>query len=143
MVGDDQAVDALGLVVLRRLLVAVKAVGGLDRAVDDRAGQRVGQVVGELPAQDVGAELLGAAVDGGRDRPRAADVELVAVAEPGDDEALAGGVGHGQVFELALGLAGLEQRLERAVVGVVADVLAVEHADGDRVGVRVEGCGGR
>src|SRR5437773_2134230 len=68
-------------------------------------------------------------------------VEALAIAEAGDDPALALGMGDREVLELGLGLARVEQRLQLAAGRVVGDALAVEHADGDGVGVGIDGCG--
>ena len=57
-----------------------------------RGGVRVGDVVGELPAQRARAELAGAADDAAGGDAGALGVEVVALAEPGEQPALAVGV---------------------------------------------------
>ncbi len=61
--------------------------------------------------------------------------EALALAESDDDPAPLLGVRDGEVLEGASRLAAVEQMLQRAVGYVVGDVLAVEDADDDRVGV--------
>jgi hypothetical protein len=121
-------------------LVAIEPVGAEHGALDEPAGDEVVGVVWELPAELLAGELTRAVADQRRDDAGALGIEALAVAEPGDDPALALGVGDRQVLELRLGLARVEQRLQLAPGRVVGDALAVEHADGDGVGVGVDGC---
>jgi len=51
-------------------------------------------------------------------------------------------MGHCQLAQLGLRLARVDERLQRAAVDVVGDRLALEEADGDRVGAGVGGGGG-
>ena len=66
-----------------------EVVGAHHAALDERGGVRVGDVVGELPAQRARAELAGAGDHAAGDDPGALGVELVALAQPGDQPALA------------------------------------------------------
>ena len=127
---DGAAADGLGDVVvggdddlLRRSrgsssaarAVAVEAVAGEDRALDQRRGHLVGDVVGQLPAQRARAELAGAAVDGGRGDAGALGVEARRGApSPTTQPAPAVGVVQGQVLEARARLAALEQRAAAA-----------------------------
>ena len=68
--------------------------------------------------------------------PHALAVELVARAEADEHPALAAGVADGEVAVLGLRLARRDEPVEHAV-DVVVDLLAVEHADHDGVGIGV------
>ena len=131
--GDDEVVDGGGLLG-RRVLVAVEAIGGEDRALGERARDVVADVVGDLPAQRPRAELARARLRGGRGDAGALSGEVLARPQADEQPALAVGVGDGEVLEGRLGLAGVEQRLELAAARVVCDALALEDADGDGVG---------
>ena len=119
----------------RRLLELRERVGREQRALDERADVCVGDVVRDLPAQRLGAELLarGRATVAAATRACSGS-KSDAPAEPGDDVAPALGVRHGELAQPALGLAGVHQRLQHAAV-VVRDALVLEDADDDRVGV--------
>ena len=134
---EDQRVQAAGLVV-GALELAV-AVGGQQRALDERADVRVGDVVRDLPAQRLRPELLRARDDRGGGDPRPLGIERGTGAEPGDDVALALGVRDRELAQRPLGLAGVDQRLQDAAV-VVGDPLVLEDADDDRVGARGRRC---
>ena len=70
--------------------------------------------MGELPAQRAGAQLAGAAEHAGGGDPGALGVEVVALAEPGDDPAAPVGVRERELAEAGAGLAALEQRAAAA-----------------------------
>ena len=133
--GDDHLVELARRIVLGARPIAVEAIAGQDRALDERGGHVVGDVVGQLPAQRARAELARAAVDGRRGDPRALGVEAVARAEADEQPAPAVGVVQGEVLEARARLAGLEQRAQRRPLEVVRDPLVVEDADRDRVGL--------
>ncbi len=112
-------------------------VGAHHAALDEGGGVGVGDVVGELPAQRARAELAGAGDHAAGDDPGALGVELVALAEPGDQPALAVGVGERELAEARLGLARLDERAKRAVRRVVRDPFVLEQTDRDRVRARL------
>ena len=120
-------------------LVAVKPVGPEDGALDQPGDDLIADVVWDLPAERVGAEFDGPVMGDARGGPRALGVELGAVAEADQDVAAPVGVGDRQPLELALGLAAVEHRLERAAGQIVGYALVLEHADHDRVGARFGG----
>jgi hypothetical protein len=130
---DDDLGDP-GRLVVGAGAVVVEAIAREDRALDEPGGDLVGHVVRQLPAQDAGAELAGAAVDRGRGHPRTLGVEGVAAAQADEQPALALAVVQRQVLEARASLAGLEQGLQRRAVEVVGDALAVEDPDRDGVG---------
>ena len=137
----QQRVEAAVLVGLA--LERVEAIGGEHRALDQARDDGVVDVVGDLPAQPLGAELRRARL---RRRGRQAGLlgaEVVALAQAREHEAPAAGVGDRDLLQTRLGLAGVDQRLEGAALDVVGDRLPVEEADGDGVGVRLERAGGR
>ena len=135
MVGGEHERLERAAVLVAAALVLAERVGGEQRALDERAGMGVADVVRDLPAQRLGPKLLRAAHDPGRRHPRALGVEGGAPAEPGDDVAAPFGVRHGELAERALGLAGVHQRLQDPAV-IVSDPLVLEDADDDRVGLR-------
>ena len=126
--GDDQLVEARAVVVLA--LVHAVLVGGQQRPLHEAAGL---DVMGNLPAQRSRAQLLGAGRDRRGGHPGALVVEIVALAESGEHVAPAAGVGHGDLAERRAGFASIDQVLQDSV-DVVGDLLALEDADGDRVG---------
>ena len=136
VVGADQQPLHLARVLV--WLVALEPVGVQQRAVDQRFDDLVVDVMRNLPAHRGGAQLAGATVrDAGR-HARPLGLELVAGAQPDEHEAPALGVGYRQALELPLRLARLEECVQRATGHIVSDALALEHANHDRVGARVE-----
>ena len=91
----------------------------------------------QLPAQPARAKLAHTPERrrGGRTHPLA--VQLRALAKPDEQPALAGGVDQREVAVLGLRLAGLDEPVERAVVDVVVDLLVLDHADRDGVGIGI------
>ena len=108
-------------------------VGGEHGALDE-AGRA--DVVRDLPAQPLGAQLARAAGHRGGGHAGALGVEVVALAEPDEDVAVAAGVGHRELAQAGAGFAGVDQAL-KGPVDVMGDPLSFEDADGDRVGSRV------
>jgi hypothetical protein len=134
--GDDQLVDAGAAVLVLVVALALEQrelVGAHHAALHERRGVGVGDVVGELPAQRLGPELAGAGDHAAGDDPGALGIELVALAQPGDQPALAVGMGEGELAVAGLGLTGIHQRAEHAVRRVVRDLLILEETDRDRV----------
>ena len=134
--GDDDLLELARRLVLGARAVAVEAVGGQDRALDQRGGHVVGDVVGQLPAQRCGCRAR-ARGRGPRPRRRARARRRSASrrAEADEQPAPAVGVVQGEVLEARARLAGLEQRAQRRALEIVGDALVVEDADGDRVGL--------
>ena len=125
-------------------LVAVKPVGAQQRALDEPGDDRRRRRGAGPPSTACRCRARRArswATPGGDPGPLG--VELGAVAEADQDVAAPVGVGDRQPLELALGLAAVEQRLERAAGQIVGYALVLEHADDDRVGAGFGGTLGR
>ena len=96
-------------------------------------------MVRQLPAEDARAELARAAGDGGGGDAGALGVELVALAEPGEHVAAPVGVGDRELAQARLGLAGVDQRLQRPPSTSWAIASPSKTPDSDRVGTGVGG----
>jgi hypothetical protein len=131
--GDDQLAELGAVVLVVAALEHREVVGAHHAALDEGRGVRVGDMVRELPAQRARTELTRARDDAAGDDPGAFRVELVALAEAGDEPAPALGVGERELAKGGLGLARVGERAEHAARRVVRDPLLLEQADRDRV----------
>ena len=90
------------------VLVALEPVGVQHRAVNQSLDDRVGHVVGDLPAQRGGADLARAAMRHGCGDARSLAVEGPTITQPDEDDPLVLGMYDGQALELPAGFAGRE-----------------------------------
>jgi hypothetical protein len=140
MGADDQALEPAGKF---GPLVTVEPVRMQERALDEPGDDGVADVVRHLPAHGACSEFSRPALgDRGHDACPLS-VEQGSGAEPDEDEAPILGVQPCQSLVLAAGLAGLQQPPQGLAGQIVGDVLAVEHADHDRVRAGLEWAGGR
>ena len=140
MGADDQALEPAGKF---GSLVTVEPVRMQERAFDETVDDGVVDVVRHLPAHGPRAEFSRPAL---RDRGHDAcplGVEQGSGAQPDEDEPPILGVQQGQSLVLAAALAGLQQLPQGLAGQIVGHVLAVEHADHDRVRAGLEWAGGR
>ena len=122
-------------------LVAVEPVGGEQRALDERARHGVVDVVGQLPAERRGPELARARRWRPRRRRSARARRRTRRACRGRRAASGArpACATARWRKAGARLARVEQALERAVLDVVRDGLAVEHPDDERVCAGVGG----
>ncbi|HZV73939.1 MAG TPA: hypothetical protein VFF79_09520 [Conexibacter sp.] len=125
-------------IILRMVAITIEAIPSQHRALHQPGHDRIVDIVGDLPTQHRRPQLAAARVDGGCDDPRTLSIERRTPTEPDDDPAAVLGVRERQVPERATRLTAVEQALERPAGDVVHDILAVEHADRDRVSGRLQ-----
>ena len=126
-----EPVGATRIVVVVRGLVAVEAVEGEQRPLDQRARDALARR--RRPRQRLGPELARTSGGDRRRDARLLGVELAALAESGDQHAATVLVEDGHLLQARLRLAGLDEGLESGLV----EALAVEQPDHPRVGSRV------